>query len=72
MKIVIVAGGTGSIALQSGLYRLIDQEFDGVDTKVLVNAYDNGLSTGAVRRVMGGRILGPSDVSSQALLGSPS
>lgn len=62
MKIVIVAGGTGSIALQNGLYRLIDQEFDGVDTKVLVNAYDNGLSTGAVRRVMGGRILGPSDV----------
>lgn len=62
MKIVIVAGGTGSIALQNGLYRIIDQNFDGVDTKVLVNAYDNGLSTGAVRRVMGGRILGPSDV----------
>ena len=62
MKIVIVAGGTGSIALQNGLYRHIDEEIDGVDTKVLVNAYDNGLSTGAVRRVMGGRILGPSDV----------
>ena len=62
MNIVILAGGTGSIALQRGLYDLIDANFDGVDTKVIVNAYDNGLSTGAVRQVMGGQILGPSDV----------
>ena len=62
MKIVIVAGGTGSIALQGGLYEVLDKNFDGVDTKILVNAYDNGLSTGVVRKVMGGKILGPSDV----------
>jgi 2-phospho-L-lactate transferase/gluconeogenesis factor (CofD/UPF0052 family) len=61
MKIVILAGGTGSIALQSGLYNLF-REVGDVDTKVIVNAYDNGLSTGAVRKVMDGRILGPSDV----------
>jgi 2-phospho-L-lactate transferase/gluconeogenesis factor (CofD/UPF0052 family)/hydroxymethylpyrimidine pyrophosphatase-like HAD family hydrolase len=62
MKIVILAGGTGSIALQRGLYDLLDKQIDGIDTKVIVNAYDNGLSTGAVRQVMNGKILGPSDV----------
>lgn len=62
MKIVILAGGTGSIALQTGLYEMLDKRIDGVDTKILVNAYDNGLSTGSVRRVCGGHILGPSDV----------
>jgi 2-phospho-L-lactate transferase/gluconeogenesis factor (CofD/UPF0052 family) len=61
MKILILAGGTGSIALQTGLHQLTS-EFEGLETKVLVNAYDNGLSTGAVRKVMGGHILGPSDV----------
>src|SRR5271168_5393702 len=62
MNIVILAGGTGSIALQTGLYELLDKQLDGIDTKVIVNAYDNGLSTGAVRKVMDGKILGPSDV----------
>lgn len=62
MKIVIFAGGTGSIALQTGLFDLLDKRIDGVDIKVITNAYDNGLSTGAVRRVCDGRILGPSDV----------
>ncbi|HUP80133.1 MAG TPA: 2-phospho-L-lactate transferase CofD family protein, partial [Pirellula sp.] len=62
MKIVILAGGTGSIALQTGLYHELEQNLDGFDVKVIVNAYDNGLSTGAVRQVMDGKILGPSDV----------
>jgi 2-phospho-L-lactate transferase/gluconeogenesis factor (CofD/UPF0052 family)/hydroxymethylpyrimidine pyrophosphatase-like HAD family hydrolase len=62
MNIVILAGGTGSIALQTGLYYRLDSKIDGVDTKVIVNAYDNGLSTGAVRKVCDGKILGPSDV----------
>lgn len=61
MKIVIVAGGTGSIALQSGLYDVF-RKLDGIDVKILVNAYDNGKSTGDVRRVANGKILGPSDV----------
>lgn len=61
MNIVILAGGTGSIALQQGLHSLINT-IEGVDVKIIVNAYDNGLSTGAVRRVMAGNILGPSDV----------
>lgn len=62
MNIVIFAGGTGSISLQRGMYRALEACLDGIDTKIIVNAYDNGLSTGTVRAVMGGRILGPSDV----------
>lgn len=62
VRTVIFTGGTGSVALQRGLYRALDTRFDGIDTKVIVNAYDNGLSTGIVRRVMDGQILGPSDV----------
>lgn len=62
MNILILAGGTGSIALQTGLYQMLDSQIEGIDTKILVNAYDSGLSTGAVRQVMGGNILGPSDV----------
>jgi len=61
MKIVILAGGTGSIALQTGLHQ-ITKDFGGVNVKVLTNAFDNGKSTGTVRKVMGGKILGPSDV----------
>lgn len=61
MNILILAGGTGSIALQTGLHGVI-RDLDGINIKVLTNAYDNGLSTGAVRQVMGGEILGPSDV----------
>lgn len=64
MKILIFAGGTGSIALQTGIYEFLQkhQITQDVQVKVLVNAYDNGLSTGVVRQVMGGKILGPSDV----------
>ena len=62
MRIAIFAGGTGPIALQNGLYHTLEKRLDGVETRVIVNAYDNGLSTGVVRQVMHGRILGPSDV----------
>ena len=64
-KILILAGGTGSIALQKGIGEVIENKVvsrDNLDIKVLVNAYDNGLSTGAVRKVFNGAILGPSDV----------
>lgn len=65
MKILIFAGGTGSIALQQGIASAIENTVvsrENLDIKVLVNAYDNGLSTGAVRKVFNGTILGPSDV----------
>ena len=62
MRIVILTGGTGSIALQRGIFDEVESNLDGVETQIIVNAYDNGLSTGAVRQVMNGEILGPSDV----------
>jgi 2-phospho-L-lactate transferase/gluconeogenesis factor (CofD/UPF0052 family) len=62
MRIVIFSGGTGSIVLQQGLYQALETHFDDVCTKLIVNAYDNGLSSGAVRWVADGRILAPSDV----------
>lgn len=62
MKITIVTGGTGSIALQTGLFEHLESVTDNIDIKVLVNAYDAGLSTGLVRKVCDGKILGPSDV----------
>lgn len=63
MKIAILAGGTGSIALQTGLHSIFKSQLgDELDIKVIVNAYDNGLSTGVVRTVLDRKLLGPSDV----------
>lgn len=59
MKLVIFSGGTGSVALQSGLRRLYKNN---IDVTVITNLFDNGKSTGAVRQVMDGKILGPSDL----------
>ena len=58
-KIVIFSGGTGSRALQLGISNL----FGGKENLcIITNAYDNGLSTGLVRKVFDGKILGPSDL----------
>jgi 2-phospho-L-lactate transferase/gluconeogenesis factor (CofD/UPF0052 family) len=62
MKILILTGGTGSIALQRGIHEVLGPIIDELEVKVLVNCYDNGLSTGVVRKVFDGKILGPSDV----------
>ena len=59
MKVTILSGGTGSKGLQSGFHKIYGQS---VIPTILINAYDNGLSTGAVRKVMDGEILGPSDL----------
>lgn len=58
MNVLIFSGGSGSDSLQKGLYA----KFPELDITVLTNAYDNGKSTGAIRQVFGGNILGPSDV----------
>jgi 2-phospho-L-lactate transferase/gluconeogenesis factor (CofD/UPF0052 family) len=68
MNILIMTGGTGSIALQKGLYDLFEDGAEGIiNVKILTNAYDNGLSTGVVRMVCNGDILGPSDVRKNQL-----
>ena len=59
MNIVVFTGGTGSTSLQKGLHEVYG---DKLNLTLITNAYDNGLSTGAVRKVLGGSILGPSDV----------
>lgn len=65
MKIVIFTGGTGSVALQTGLYELYG---DDIEVNCIFNAYDNGLSTGLVRQVFDGKILGPSDLRKNQIL----
>lgn len=59
MKALIFSGGTGSIALQTGFNIIYN---DLIDVQVMTNAYDSGKSTGLVREVYDGKILGPSDL----------
>ncbi len=66
MKIVIFAGGTGSVALQTGLYEVFRK--DVLDYTLITNLADNGLSTGTCRKVMDGKIMGPSDLRKNQML----
>ena len=59
-NIVIVCGGSGSAELQKGLYKVFGEDRFKLD--IVINAYDNGKSTGECRRVFENRILGPSDL----------
>lgn len=58
MKLLIFSGGSGSAALQEGLL----EKYPELDITILLNAYDNGKSTGEIRKKFDGNILGPSDV----------
>ena len=55
MNIVIFSGGTGSIALQNGLRKLIPN----TEITNIINLYDDGKSTGIARKICNS--LGPSD-----------
>ena len=66
MKIVIFSGGTGSVQLQKGLYEVFGK--DVLDYTIITNLADNGLSTGVVRKVMDGEIMGPSDLRKNQML----
>ncbi len=59
-NIVIFSGGTGSIALQKGLSHIYGSELLNID--IVINAFDNGKSTGECRKVFHNQILGPSDL----------
>jgi 2-phospho-L-lactate transferase/gluconeogenesis factor (CofD/UPF0052 family) len=59
-NIVIFSGGTGSIALQEGFSAIYGN--DNYNLDVIINAYDNGKSTGTCRKIFNDRILGPSDL----------
>lgn len=55
-KIILFSGGRGASAIAKELSKLPE-----IDLHVIVNAYDDGLSTGRIRKFFDG-ILGPSDV----------
>ncbi len=59
-NVVIFSGGTGSIALQEGISAIFGN--DNYNLDIIINAYDNGKSTGACRKVFNDKILGPSDL----------
>ena len=56
MKIVVLSGGSGNDALIRGLKKF----YPDCDVKVIVNAYDNGKSTGVCRKIT--NTLGVSDI----------
>lgn len=56
LNVVMFSGGRGTGAITEALLRYPD-----IELKLLVNAYDDGLSTGLLRRFIPG-MLGPSDV----------
>lgn len=56
LKVVIFSGGRGAATISKALAR-----HPRIDLSVLVNAYDDGLSTGRLRRFIPG-MLGPSDI----------
>ncbi|GGL38787.1 hypothetical protein GCM10014719_44880 [Planomonospora parontospora subsp. antibiotica] len=59
---VLFSGGRGGASIARGLLRT-----PGVDLSLLINGYDNGQSTGALRRYLPG-MLGPSDFRKNLLL----
>lgn len=59
-NVVIFSGGTGSIAIQEGFSSIFGN--DNYNLDVIINAYDNGKSTGTCRKVFNNKILGPSDL----------
>ena len=61
MKIVILSGGSGNDALVKGLNKLFaGRGIENLDVNVIVNAYDNGKSTGVCRALT--NTLGVSDI----------
>ncbi|QYC43264.1 Gluconeogenesis factor [Nonomuraea coxensis DSM 45129] len=62
MRVALFSGGRGAAGIARALLRT-----PGLDLALLVNGYDNGLSTGALRRYLPG-MLGPSDFRKNLLL----
>lgn len=59
-NIVVFSGGTGSIAIQEGFSAVYGN--DNYNLDIIINAYDNGKSTGICRKIFDFKILGPSDL----------
>lgn len=65
LNIVLVSGGTGSKEIQKGFDDVYG--YGNYHLDVVINAYDNGKSTGLCREVFDKRILGPSDLRKNQL-----
>lgn len=65
LKIVLFCGGSGGKALQGGFDSLFD--YGNYELHAVINAYDNGKSTGVCRRIFNNSILGPSDLRKNQL-----
>ena len=64
-KVVLFCGGSGGKALQGGFASLFD--YGNYKLDAIINAYDNGKSTGVCRRIFDSNILGPSDLRKNQL-----
>jgi|TARA_Y100000310_G_scaffold224926_1_gene226812 2-phospho-L-lactate transferase/gluconeogenesis factor (CofD/UPF0052 family)/hydroxymethylpyrimidine pyrophosphatase-like HAD family hydrolase len=62
IRIVIFSGGRGATNIHKGLRHHFKDKGIRASIVHLINAYDDGLSTGAVRQLIPGGMLGPSDV----------
>ncbi|MCK2216978.1 2-phospho-L-lactate transferase CofD family protein [Actinomadura sp. ATCC 31491] len=62
MRVAMFSGGRGAAGIARALLRV-----PGLELSLLINGYDNGLSTGALRRYLPG-MLGPSDFRKNLLL----
>lgn len=65
MKITIFSGGSGSEEIQKGLWNIFGEN---IETHIIINGYDDGLSTGIVRSIYNNTILGPSDLRKNQLI----
>ncbi len=65
LKIVLFCGGSGGKALQGGFDSLFD--YGNYELHAIINAYDNGKSTGVCRKIFNSDILGPSDLRKNQL-----
>lgn len=65
LNIAVFCGGTGSTAIQEGFSELFGNDYYNID--FIINAYDNGKSTGICRSVFKNKILGPSDLRKNQL-----
>ena len=62
LNIILISGGSGGLQLGNGIYNYSKKFKQNFSITYLVNAYDDGKSTGAIRNFYKNKILGPSDI----------
>jgi len=62
LNILLISGGSGGLQLGNGIYNYSKKFNQNFSITHLINAYDDGKSTGAIREFFKSKILGPSDI----------